>query len=87
MRNFSVGPVVKIPSSNVGGMGSISGQGTKLLIVAECGHILKKQQQQCYEVGMATQTDKWKTEPQKDQAITHLRLCKYSAVAPGFELR
>ena len=43
MRNFPGGPVVKIPSSNVGGMGLISGQGTKLLIVAECGHILKKQ--------------------------------------------
>ena len=39
MRNFPGGPAVKIPSSNLGGMGSISGQRTKLLIVAECGHI------------------------------------------------
>ena len=41
MRNFPGGPVVKIPSSNVGGMGLISGQGTKLLVVAECSHTLK----------------------------------------------
>ena len=52
---LSVGPVVKTPPSNAGGMGSIPGQGTKIPHALRCGqkskikdicdHVLQKSQE------------------------------------------
>ena len=42
MQDFSGGPVVEIPPSNVGGVGSIPGQGEKIPHAAGCSQTLNK---------------------------------------------